>query len=89
MGKDIFNPLNIVGLRDKQMIRALPGNNQVTIDLIPEGGFGEKWWFLDGTLVANSKDNEKVALTVTKNGKHRLLVLDESGQIVRINFMSD
>lgn len=89
MGKDIFNPLNIVGLRDKQLIRALPGNNQVTIDLIPEGGFGEKWWFLDGTLVANSKDNEKVALTVTKNGKHLLLVLDESGQIIRINFMSD
>ena len=89
MGKDIFASLNIVGLRDKQLVRALPGNNQVTIDLIPEGGFGEKWWFLDGTLVANSKDNEKVALTVTKNGKHRLLVLDESGQIVRINFMSD
>ena len=89
MGKDIFTSLNIVGLRDKQLIRALPGINQVTVDLTPEGGYGEKWWFLDGELVANSQNNEKIALTVTKKGKHRLLLLDESGQIVRLTFISD
>lgn len=89
MGKDIFTSLNIVGLRDKQLIRALPGINQVTVDLTPEGGYGEKWWFLDGELVANSQNNEKIALTVTKKGKHRLLLLDESGQIVRLTFILD
>ncbi|WLT07534.1 penicillin-binding protein 1C [Gilliamella apis] len=89
MGKDIFTSLNIVGLRDKQLIRALPGINQVTVDLTPEGGYGEKWWFLDGELVANSQNSEKIALTVTKKGKHRLLLLDESGQIVRLTFISD
>ena len=89
MGKDIFSSLNIVGLRDKQLIRALPGFNQVTVDLTPEGGYGEKWWFLDGDLVANSHNNEKIALTVTKKGIHRLLLLDESGQIVRLTFISD
>ena len=89
MGKDIFTSLNIVGLRDKQLIRALPGVYQVTVDLTPEGGYGEKWWFLDGELVANSQNNEKIALTVTKKGKHRLLLLDESGQIVRLTFISD
>ena len=89
MGKDIFSSLNIVGLRDKQLIRALPVFNQVTVDLIPEGGYGEKWWFLDGDLVANSHNNEKIALTVTKKGIHRLLLLDESGQIVRLTFISD
>ncbi|KES16608.1 Membrane carboxypeptidase/penicillin-binding protein PbpC [Gilliamella apis SCGC AB-598-P17] len=89
MGKDIFSSLNIVGLRDKQLIRALPGFNQVTVDLIPEGGYGEKWWFLDGDLVANSHNNEKIALTVTKKGIHRLLLLDESSQIVRLTFISD
>jgi len=61
----------------------------VTVDLTPEGGYGEKWWFLDGELVANSQNNEKIALTVTKKGKHRLLLLDESGQIVRLTFISD
>ncbi|OTQ59019.1 penicillin-binding protein 1C [Gilliamella sp. A7] len=89
MGKDIFTSLNIVGIRDKQLIRALPGVDQVTIDLTPEGGYGEKWWFLDGDLVANSQNNEKIALTVVKKGKHRLLLLDESGQIVRLTFISD
>lgn len=89
MGQDVFASLNIVGLRDKQLIRALPGSHQVTVDLTPEGGYGEKWWFLDGNLVANSKDNEKVALTIAKKGVHRLLLLDESGQIFRLKFMSD
>jgi penicillin-binding protein 1C len=89
MGKDVFASLNITGLRDKQLIRALPGMDQVTVDLKPEGGFGEKWWFLDGNLVANTKDNEKVALTITEKGIHRLLLLDESGQIFRLNFISD
>lgn len=89
MGKDIFTSLKIVGIRDKQLIRALPGVDQVTIDLTPEGGYGEKWWFLDGDLVTNSQNNEKIALTVVKKGKHRLLLLDESGQIVRLTFISD
>jgi penicillin-binding protein 1C len=89
MAKDVFASLNIVGLRDKQLIRALPGMDQVSVDLKPEGGFGEKWWFLDGNLVANTKDNEKVALTITEKGIHRLLLLDESGQIFRLNFISD
>jgi penicillin-binding protein 1C len=87
MGKDVFVSLNVIGLRDKQLIRALPGVKQVTVDLTAEGGFGEKWWFLDGDLVAHSKDNEKVALTIAKKGIHRLLLLDESGQIFRLTFM--
>ena len=89
MGQDIFASLNIVGLRDRQLVRALPGAKQVTIGLTPEGGYGEKWWFLDGDLVANSQDNEKIALTITKKGVHRLLLVDESGQIFRLTFMSD
>ena len=89
MGQDVFASLNIVGLRDRQLVRALPGAKQVTIGLTPEGGYGEKWWFLDGDLVANSQDNEKIALTITKKGVHRLLLVDESGQIFRLTFMSD
>ena len=89
MGQDVFASLNIVGLRDRQLVRALPGSKQVTISLTPEGGYGEKWWFLDGDLVANSHNNEKIALTIIKKGVHRLLLVDESGQIFRLTFMSD
>jgi penicillin-binding protein 1C len=89
LGKDIFSTLMIIGLRDKQLIKSLPGKHQVTIDLTAEGGSGNKWWFLDGNFFARSFDNEKVTLTISKKGLHHLLLLDESGQISRIAFSSD
>ncbi|MFQ0974082.1 penicillin-binding protein 1C [Gilliamella sp. CG35] len=89
MEKNIFSTLTIIGLKNQQFVKSLPGQNQINIELFAEGGVGEKWWFLDGELVAQSTDNDKIALTIVKKGQHRLLLLDESGQITRIQFTSD
>ncbi|MCX8587150.1 penicillin-binding protein 1C [Gilliamella sp. B3804] len=89
MEKNIFSTLTIIGLKNQQFVKSLPGQNQINIELFAEGGVGEKWWFLDGELVAQSNDNDKIALTIVKKGQHRLLLLDESGQITRIQFTSD
>lgn len=89
MGQDIFSPLSVDGLEEKQLIRALPGETQVTIDLNSDGGYGKKTWFLDGNFIVQSEGNEKIALLITKRGNHKLLVIDESGQIVRIKFTFD
>lgn len=89
IGRDIFSSLMIVGLRDRQLVKSVPEQSQLSIDLSAEGGAGEKWWFLDGELVAQSIDDEKVSLTIARKGTHRLLLIDESGQISRIKFISD
>lgn len=89
LGNDVFSPLVITGLLDNQLIKRLPGQQTVTIDLIPQGGIGQKWWFLDGELIAQSKDNDKVAVTIVKKGLQHLLLLDESGQISRMKFTLD
>ncbi|MWN06455.1 penicillin-binding protein 1C [Gilliamella sp. Pas-s95] len=88
-GKDVFSPLNIIGLRDKQLVKRLPGQQDVTIDVTPQGGTGDKWWFLDGDLIEQTHDNQKVALRVTQTGLHHLLLLDQSGQILRLSFTLD
>ncbi|WP_294965953.1 penicillin-binding protein 1C [uncultured Gilliamella sp.] len=88
-GNDVFSPLIITGILDNQLIKRLPGHQSVTIDLTPQGGAGQKWWFLNGALIARSKDNEKVVLTVEKKGLQHLLLFDESGQIYRIKFTLD
>ncbi|MWN89965.1 penicillin-binding protein 1C [Gilliamella sp. Pra-s65] len=88
-GKDAFSPLDIIGLRDKQWVKRLSGQQDVTIDLTPQGGIGEKWWFLDGKLFEHSDDDQKVALTVSQKGIHHLLLLDQSGQILRMTFTLD
>ncbi|SCC33516.1 penicillin-binding protein 1C [Gilliamella bombicola] len=88
-GKDVFSPLNIIGLRDKQWVKRLPGQQDVTIDVTPQGGTGDKWWFLDGDLIEQTHDDQKVALRVTQTGLHHLLLLDQSGQILRLSFTLD
>ncbi|WP_085246643.1 penicillin-binding protein 1C [Gilliamella mensalis] len=88
-GKDTFLPLNIIGLRDKQLVKRLPGQHRVTIDVTPQGGIGDKWWFLDGELIAHTYDDQKVPLTVMQKGLHHLLLLDQSGQISRMMFTLD
>lgn len=88
-GKDIFLPLNIIGLQDKQLVKRLPGQQDVTIDLTSQGGVGDKWWFLDGELIEKTYGDQKVALTVTHKGLHHLLLLDQSGQISRMTFTLD
>ncbi|OCG49205.1 penicillin-binding protein 1C [Gilliamella sp. Choc5-1] len=88
-GKDVFASLSIVGLLDNQLVRSLPGQQEVTIDLIPQGDAGDKWWFLDGDLIAKSVNDEKVSITVSKKGLHHLLLLDKGGQIARITFTLD
>jgi penicillin-binding protein 1C len=89
LGKDTFSPLNIIGLRDKQLVKRLQGQNDVTIDLTPQGGNGDKWWFLDGELIAHTHNEQKASLTITQKGLHNLLLLDQSGQIVRMAFTFD
>lgn len=88
-GNDVFYPLTIIGLIDNQLLKRPPGQKEVTIDLTLQGGYGQKWWFLDGDIVAHSLNDEKVALTVSKKGLHHLLLLDESGQINRMQFTLD
>lgn len=88
-GDDIFFPLTIIGLRDNQLIKSLPGQNDVAIDLTTQGGTSDKWWFLDGDFIAHSLNDEKVTITVSKKGLHRILLFDKSGQILRMKFTLD
>lgn len=85
-GQDIFAPLTLIGLIDNQIIRPLPNQHEVTITLNHQGGFGHKWYFLDGQLSAEVDQNETFSLSLSNKGRHNLLLLDESGQIARVNF---
>ncbi len=85
-GQDIFAPLIIIGLMNEQIVKPLPNHSEVTISLSHQGGFGRKWYFLDGQLSAEVEQNEKFSLSLSNKGRHNLLLLDESGQIARLNF---
>ena len=85
-GESNYSQLLVTGIINNQFVRALPGHNELTLSLNSQGGFGSRWWFLDGELIDTLREGAKLELTLTKRGVHNLLLLDESGQIDRIKF---
>jgi penicillin-binding protein 1C len=60
-------------------------------ELIPkinsQGGRGTRWWFLNGELIAQNRENELLNYRFTKEGKFQLVVIDESGQSDKSEFI--
>lgn len=66
------------------MIKRLPGESRVSLPLQVTGISGERWWFLNGEPL-NVK-GKVYTLQLDKAGDYQLLVMDESGQVVTVNF---
>ncbi|WP_392566872.1 peptidoglycan glycosyltransferase PbpC [Utexia brackfieldae] len=81
-----FGPLLINGMIDQQVLKPLPQKNSVTITLNSLGGFGQRWWFVDGKLQQSLPEGQRFEFTLSDKGAHNLLLLDESGQIDRLSF---
>lgn len=82
-----FSPLRITGLTEQQRLKPLPGQRKLTFSLNSQGGFGSRWWFLDGDLVSSTAENSPIEIEISRKGAHQLLVFDEGGQIARMAFM--
>lgn len=86
---NVANKLMIVGLQNNQLLRPLPNKQEVSIRLTSQGGKGKQWWFLNGELQTVLQQGQKFELTLTRSNNYRLLLLDESGQLDRINFVME
>jgi penicillin-binding protein 1C len=51
-----------------------------------QGGRGMRWWFLNGTMIAQNDENEFLNFTLRENGAYQLVVIDESGQSDKAEF---
>lgn len=80
-------PLSIVGVRDGDNLR-LPGASRqaLRLKLSTLGGSGRRWWFIDGTQVADTDNQQDFTTALTHLGRYELSVLDESGQTARVEF---
>lgn len=78
-------PLQIVGLRDGDIVRLVGGRQgPLALNLSATGGAGLRRWFLGGEPIGSSQGETPLALTLDRPGEHQLSVIDESGQIGRI-----
>ncbi|EKN4695002.1 peptidoglycan glycosyltransferase PbpC [Yersinia ruckeri] len=79
-------PLLILGIRNGATVRRLPGKNSLDLRLEAQGGQGARWWFLNGEQIATTQNNQSWLQTLTVPGRYQLNVLDESGQVSKIEF---
>jgi len=78
-------PLQIIGLRDGDMLRRVGGRKgPVPVSLRASGGEGLRRWFLSGEPVGKSVGEAPLALSLDRPGEHQLSVIDESGQVGRV-----
>ncbi|MDE9444519.1 peptidoglycan glycosyltransferase PbpC [Xenorhabdus bovienii] len=80
-------PLLIVGIREGDILKRIPGKNTLDLRITTQGGSGQQWWFLNGEQVFVTKNNQSWGKTLSQPGKYQLSVLDLSGQISAINFV--
>ncbi|PHM46238.1 PonC [Xenorhabdus mauleonii] len=86
MKKDAI-PLLIIGIRDGDILRRIPGKKTLDLTISTQGGSGRQWWFLNGEQVAVTENNQTWSSTLLQSGKYQLSVLDLGGQISSINFV--
>ncbi|MTH45860.1 peptidoglycan glycosyltransferase PbpC [Escherichia alba] len=77
-------PLQLTGVRDGALVKRLPGAPAASLPLQTRGGVGDRWWFLNGKLLAARAPG--ITLRLTEKGEYQLLVMDEAGQTARIEF---
>ncbi|MGA9700005.1 penicillin-binding protein 1C, partial [Pseudomonas sp.] len=81
------SPLSIVGVREGDQLR-LPAASQQALHLKISalGGSGRRWWFLNGTPLGDSANQDFINASFERLGRYQLSVLDEAGQTARLEF---
>lgn len=87
LGGDPAAPLLILDIKNNMVFKRLPGKNDMDLPLVAQGGGGKRWWFLNGALLGQNEFDESLVHTFNRAGKYQLAVLDESGQLDKVNFI--
>lgn len=80
-------PLSIVGVRSGDHLRR-PATSREPLQLPVSalGGGGQRWWFLNGRPVGETRGQENLLVRFEQTGRIELSALDESGETARVEF---
>lgn len=85
--KNISSPLLFVGLKTNSILKRLPGQRNLALNVGAQGGSGKRWWFLNGELVFEDEKQQNFDYTIDQAGHYQLMIMDESGQIAKLYFI--
>lgn len=81
-----IRPLAIGSIENKSKFRLPEGISKLELNLSALGGQGALDWYIDGQFVGSSLQGHAYPITITQKGQHELVVLDEMGDLDRIEF---
>lgn len=77
--------LLISGIEDQQKI--LPLDNQVpSVQLNAQGGFGERYWYLNGRYVGVTQGRETIRIAIKTLGAQQITLIDEQSNTASLTF---
>ncbi len=79
-------PLRLGGIAQGSVLRPVPGQRSVTLDVDVQGAEGEVWWMLDGRVVSHSGSSHPFKLSLAQDGQYTLTVMDDQGRHDRVVF---
>ncbi|WP_066134833.1 penicillin-binding protein 1C [Bordetella ansorpii] len=79
-------PLRIEGVAEGSVLRPVPGQHGVTLDVGVSGARGEVWWMLDGRVHRRGAAGQQQSLSLSRNGRYALTVMDEQGRYAGLEF---
>jgi penicillin-binding protein 1C len=79
-------PLRLVGVADGSVLRPVPGRQRVAVDVDATGVEGEVWWMLDGRVLGQARTGHPFTVSLARDGRYTLTVMDSRGRYDRIEF---
>jgi penicillin-binding protein 1C len=79
-------PIRLVGIADGSVVRPVPGQRRVAMDVDAVGAQGELWWMLDGRVLAQGRSGHPFTVSLARDGRYSLTVMDSQGRYDRIEF---
>lgn len=89
LNKPAVQPLLLLGIRQNAILKPLPGQRSLDLQVESQGGAGQRWWFLNGEQIESQGSNKNFKTTLRERGRYQLIVLDESAQVSTLDFSLD
>lgn len=73
-------PIRLVGVRNGETLRPVPGERSVSVRLDVTQAQGERWWLVNGSVVGQTAPGRSYTVVLNRNGRYRLTVMDKQGR---------
>ncbi|MBF8779030.1 peptidoglycan glycosyltransferase PbpC [Pseudomonas fulva] len=84
---NVAAPMSIVGVRNGDRLqRPSASSEPLQLQVSALGGNGQRWWFLDGRPLGETRNQQALPVRFEHEGRFELSVLDDSGETARVEF---